>query len=465
MNTRRTKSMNTHTRRTKMNTRQTKSMNTREFVLKVLSDFDSKPGDLERLTDRALSNIRIEYRDRRFVFELVYGVIRNRIFLDYVINKFIVGEHKLDTVRRILQIGSYQIIFLDRVPDHAAVNESVNLAKMDRATEAASGLVNAVLRNVIKNKRAIALPDPKVDLCAYLSVEYSHPKWMIERWLSRYGLSNTKKILSFNNERPSIYLRRKIHDISRQQFESDVRTLCDQAAGYLNLYYRMRKALDPENLRLLHNGFCTVQAPSSGWTVALMDVRPRDSVVDLCSAPGGKSTLMAEIMGESGSVFACDKSINRLRMVSDTARKLNLVNIHPLLCDSAAAPFKVSFDKVLLDAPCSATGVLQRHPDGRFVRTACDIDKMHNIQRGLLTSAAKLTKEGGVLVYSTCSLEPEENEQQVEWFLKEHPEFTLETPPDAIPAMFIDNNNCLRITPFEHGMDGMFGARFRKTGK
>ncbi|MCL2689174.1 MAG: 16S rRNA (cytosine(967)-C(5))-methyltransferase RsmB [Chitinispirillia bacterium] len=444
-------------------------MSTRQLVLNVLADFDLKPADLDRLTERILANNRkIEHRDRRFIFELVYGVIRNRIYLDYVLNHFITGEKKLDTARRILQMGAYQILFLDRVPDHAAVNESVNLAKMDRASAGACGLVNAVLRNIIKNKQSATLPDPQKDikdLGERLSVEYSHPKWMVERWLSRYGLSNTKKILTFNNERPAIFLRRKIHDISRPVFEADVRTLCDQASGYLNLYYKMTKALDPENLRLLHNGFCSVQAPSSGWVVALMDVKKGERAVDLCSAPGGKATLMAEIMGDSGSVVACDNTKRRLNLVADAARTLNLINVYPLLCDSAAPPFSKLFDKVLLDAPCSGTGVLQRHPDGRFVRTVQDVINAGELQRKLLASAAKIVKKGGTLVYSTCSLEPEENEKQVEWFLKEHPEFTLEPPPDSVPAMFVDNNNCLRITPFEHGMDGMFGARFKQKGR
>ncbi|MDR2728832.1 MAG: 16S rRNA (cytosine(967)-C(5))-methyltransferase RsmB [Chitinispirillales bacterium] len=438
-------------------------MNTRQIVLKVLTDFDLRPTDLERLTDRVLSNRKIEHRDRRFVFELVYGVIRNRIYIDYVLNRFVTGEHKLDTVRRILQMGAYQILFLDRVPDHAAVNEAVNLAKTDRTTAGAAGLINAVLRNVIKNRRNIALPDPKKALDERLSVEYSHPKWMVERWLSRYGLSNTKKILSFNNERPSVFLRRRIHDISRAQFEADVRTLCDQATGYLNLYYKMKKALDPENLRLLQNGFCSVQAPSSGWAVALMDLRKGERVADLCSAPGGKATLMAEIIGGSGAVAACDNTIKRLRLAAEAARTLNLVNIYPLLCDSSAPPFSIAFDKVLLDAPCSGTGVLQRHPDARFVRTVNDIINAAELQRKLLSSAAKIVKKGGTLVYSTCSLEPEENEKQVEWFLKENTGFTLEAPPDSVPAMFVDNRNCLRVTPFEHGMDGMFGAKFKKT--
>lgn len=434
-------------------------MNTRQLVLTILADFDKSPGDLERLIDKTLNHKRMEHRDRRFVFELVYGIVRNRTYLDFCINQFLSGDQRLDTLRRILQIGVYQIMFMDRVPDHAAVNESVNIAKHNKKTAGASGVVNAVLRNIIKNKRNISLPDPQKDLHERLSVEFSHPRWMIERWLSHYGLAKTKKLLAFNNERPPIFLRRKMRDISRQQFETDVRTICEQAGGYLNLYYKMKKPLDPENIRLLRHGYCTVQAPSSGWVVALVDVQKGEHIVDMCSAPGGKTSLMAEIAGEQGTVVACDISMPRLKKMVNTAHLMNLDNIYPIVCDGVFPPFAGRFDKVLLDAPCSGTGVLHRHPDGRWIRTPEGIARMQQVQRKLLGSAADLIGPGGILVYSTCSLEPEENEQQIEWFLNKNPQFRLDHSPDVIPNKFIDNSGFLRITPFEHNMDGMFGAR------
>jgi len=440
------------------------SVGTRQLVQRILADFDGNPGDPERIADRILARRYIEHRDRRFVFELVYGVLRNRIYLDYVIDTFISDEREpmSDALRRILEIGAYQILFLDRVPDHAAVNETVNLAKRDPSTAPGAGFINAVLRKVISNKFDIKLPDSQTDLSGRLSIEFSHPKWMVERWLARYGLGDTKKILAFNNERPAVYLRRKMRDISRPQFEFDMRTLCEAGSGYLNLYYKMKKPLEPENLRILQDGFCSVQAPSSGWVVAMLGLRDGERALDMCSAPGGKTTLMAELVGDSGSVVACDKGRWKMKTVAEAVAAQGIGNILPLVCDSVEPPFFGTFDKVLLDAPCSGSGVLQRHPDGRFVRTAEDIDSRVLLQRGLLDSAAKLVGDGGILVYSTCSLEPEENEHQVERFLNAHPEFKLDHPPDVIPAMYIDDADCLRITPYKHGMDGMFGARFKK---
>jgi 16S rRNA (cytosine967-C5)-methyltransferase len=393
-------------------------------------------------------------------------VIRNRIYLDYVIDNFIANDRELkhDNLRRILQMGAYQILFLDRVPDHAAVNESVDLAKKNKTTAHGAGLINAILRNVIKNKFTIALPDSQIDLPLRLSVEFSHPKWMVERWLERYGLSKTKKIMEFNNERPSIHLRRsRTSNMSRQQFEVDVRTLCEPGGGYLNLYYKMKKNLDPENLRLLQSGLCTVQAPSSGWVVALLGLSNGERVIDLCCAPGGKTTLIAELIGENGLAVACDRSPWKMEKVAETINRQGFKNVYPVVCDSVRLPITRRFDKVLLDAPCSGSGVLQRHPDGRFIRTIDDVMAMQELQRHLLNSAARLVDTGGIIVYSTCSLEPEENEHQVEWFLGKYPDFKLDEPPDVIPAMFMDNNNCLRITPFDHKMDGMFAARFKKT--
>jgi len=411
-----------------------------------------------------LSRRRIDDRDRRFVFELVYGVLRNRIYLDYVINTFLSGEREpmSDALKRILEIGAYQILFLDRVPDHAAVNEAVNLAKRDPNTALGAGFINAVLRNVIKNKFNIVLPDSQTDLSGRLSVEFSHPKWMVERWLARYGLGDTKKILAFNNERPAVYLRRKMRDISRRQFEFDMRTLCETGGGYLNLYYKMTKPLEPEDLRILRNGYCSVQAPSCGWVVAMLGLRDGERALDMCSAPGGKATLMAELVGDTGFVAAADVGRWKMKMVMEAITAQGFDNIYPVVCDGVTPPFAGTFDKVLLDAPCSGSGVLQRHPDGRVVRTPEDVEKCALLQRELLDSAAKLVKEGGALVYSTCSLEPEENEYQVKRFLDDHPEFKSDRPPEVIPAMYIDDNDCLRITPYKHNMDGMFAARFKK---
>lgn len=441
-----------------------KPLNPRQVILDVLSTFDSKPSDPENLIDTALRAKNIDHRDRRFIFEIVYGVIRRRMTLDYIIDKYISDEpiRKEDQLYRVLRMGIYQLSFMDRVPDHAAVNETVKLVKQDPKIGRFTSLANAVMRNFINANKAITLPDSQSNLAYRLSIEYSHPEFFVKRWIKNYGLAKTKQLLSFNNVKPAIFLRRKLRDFSRQQFESDMRTLCEPSSGYMNLYYKLKKSLLPENIRLIQDGLCTVQAPSSGWVVAMMNINKGEKLLDMCSAPGGKTSLMSELTDGEGAVCAGDVKFNRLLKVVEAKQQMQLDNVFPLLADGNYLPFNGYFDKVLLDAPCTGTGVFNHHPEARWIRTEEDIAKMSGIQQQLLQSASKVVHSGGTIVYSTCSLEPEENENQIKNFLSENPSFVLDAPPPVIPGTYIDNDGFLRITPFEHSMDGIFAARLRK---
>lgn len=439
-------------------------MNARKLILQILSAYDRQPGSFERTVDGMLRGAHLDRRDKGFVFEIVCGIMRRRLTLDYMIDRLLAAAQlrKNGALRRILQIGLYQLVYLDRVPDHAAVNESVNLAKNEPETKKLAGVVNAVLRRVIADHRVVALPGADTDLVERLSIEYSHPGWMVERWLRNFGLTKTKQLLAFNNGKPDTYLRRKIRDIPRLQFESEIRSLCDPAAGYLNLYYRFKKNIVPENIKVFRQGMCTVQAPSSGWVVALMGAEKGEKVLDICSSPGGKTSLLSELVGDSGSVCASDGKWLRIKMCVETVRRMHCRNVYMLVNDGRFPPFSGVFDKVLLDAPCSATGVLHRHPDARWTRIPEDIAELAVVQGSLLESAARCVGPGGTVVYSTCSIEPEENEDQVAFFLKNHPEFIHSGCPEGIPQMYINAAGFLSITPFSHGIDGMFGARLKR---
>jgi 16S rRNA (cytosine967-C5)-methyltransferase len=439
-------------------------MNARSIALRILQAWDKKPGLLDLAIERELSQSTLDHRDRRFVFELVNGVVRRRLTLDHVLGQFVQDAEVLDNeyVMRILEMGAYQILYMDRVPDHASVNETVELTRLAKRTMHSAGLVNATLRTIIKDRKRIRLPDPQKDLGRRLSIEFSHPEWMVRRWLANLGLARTKLLLSFNNQKPEIFLRRKLRGLSRQQFETESQEFCDSAGGYNNLYYRLKKQVLPEVLSLFKEGECTVQAPSSGWIVALLDVAQGERVADLCSAPGGKTALAAELTGNNGAVIACEIRKNRMRAAIETVRRLRLANVLPCMCDGAALPFKGMFAKVLLDAPCSGTGVLHRHPEGRWIKSGADIPRLAILQKKLIDTAAGIVKKEGVLVYSTCSLEPEENESVVEGFLKGHPDFALDKPPAGIPETYIDGSGFVKITPYEHNLDGMFGARLRR---
>ena len=440
-------------------------INTRLLVLRILSAFDRQPENFERSVDSVLSRAPLDDRDKRFVFEIAYGVVRRRLTLDYIIDRLLTSGslRKKTVLRRILQIGLYQLLYLDRVPDHAAVNESVKLAKTESETRELSGVVNGVLRKVVADRRAaLKLPGPETPLAERLSVEYSHPSWMVERWLRNFGLAPVKQLLAFNNEKPQTYLRRRLRELSRQQFESENHSVCEPVGGYLNLYYRLKKTITPENVRAVRQGLCTVQAPSSGWAVALMEAEKGDKILDICASPGGKMSMLAELIGESGSLCACDDKRHRVIMCVETVRRMRLGNVHVFAADGRFPPIDGVFDKVLLDAPCSATGVLHRHPDARWVRKPGDIESLTALQAALLESAAVLVRQGGTLVYSTCSIEPEENISQIGTFINRHPEFVHSGCPESIPQSFVDAGGFLSITPFAHGMDGMFGARLKK---
>ncbi len=442
-------------------------MNARQHILNILEDYDKRNISLEQVVEKAFSSLTADHRDKRFIFEIVYGVVRNRIALDFVLHKFLDDAKFRNSkhLMRILRIGMYQIVYLDRVPDHAAVNESVSLAKNDTRTRPFSGVTNAVLRKIIKQKRRLPKPDKNDSLISRLSVTYSHPTWLIQRWLDRFGLTKTKKLLNFNNSRPEFFLRRKIKGLSRQQFESDVQSICDvPGSGYKNLYYRIKKTSFPEDIRMLQHGYCTVQAESSGWVVSLLDIKNGDKLLDICSAPGGKMSLMSELSGESGAVCACELKQQRIKKVKETVIRMNLGNVFYLLADGTAPPFNGNFDKVLIDAPCSGTGVMHRHPDARWNRKEKDIERIVTVQKNLLNGVAPYIVPKGILVYATCSLEKEENHSQIEEFLKDHPEFVLEElfGLGLVKDTYIDNKGFLSITPFEHKMDGMFAARMRK---
>lgn len=445
-------------------TREYKKANSRQLILRIFIELDKNRGNLDHIIDNVLRGSHVDHRDRRFIFEIVYGILRHKSTLDYTIDTYLSqsNNQKDENLYRILRIGIYQLLYMSKVPDHAAVNETVMLAKTDQKLIRYSSVINAIMRALINNKKIIPLPDPQRDLTERLSIEYSHPRWMVERWLKNFGLAKTKQIMLYNNQKPSIFLRRKLREISRQQFEADIRNICEPASGYLNLYYKLKKSLLPENIQIIQHGLCNVQSPSSGWVVALMDVKKDEHLLDLCAAPGGKAALMAELAGDNGTVCACELKWNRLLSVIETARRMNLDNIYPVICDGVYPPFNGVFDKVLLDAPCSGTGVLHRHPEARWIRKEEDLLSLAEKQKNLLESAATLVGKDGVIVYSTCSLEPEENHKQIELFLKNHPSFCLDNVPDVIPERFIDNKGYLVITPFEHGMDAMFGARLRR---
>jgi 16S rRNA (cytosine967-C5)-methyltransferase len=281
-----------------------------------------------------------------------------------------------------------------------------------------------------------------------------------------FGGRKTENLLKFNNERPITYLRRNASAVSKGAFEADIAHVSPrspQATGFKDLYYELKPQVLPTDIMSFGAGMCSVQAPSSGWVVALLNPEKSDIILDVSAAPGGKTTLIADLLDDKGAVVACDSRYKRAELIVDNIKRTRTIDkIYTVVSDGTMPPFTRKFDKVLLDAPCTGTGVIQRHPDSRWMRKPSDITNAVKLQRELLLKSASLVEVGGVLVYSTCSLEAEENWEQVEWFLENNPKFQLDNAKEFVDDKYVDINGCLSITPYDNKMDGMFGARLKR---
>lgn len=435
---------------------------TRERAVQQLNQIEQHGATIADVSELATS---ADAREHRQILEYVAGVTRWRRWLDFILSQYYKGElEKMEhTLRQILRVGLYDILFL-HTPEHAALNEAVNVAKkMVRA--GAGGLVNGILRNVLRNRDS--LPEPvEDDLAEQLAVRYSHPTWMVEGWLARYGEADTRALLIWNNERPAYTLR--------------VNTLRTDAAAVMARCEALGvkaepSPLVPEGIRVdglqalirdgvLSEGLCSVQDESAMLVVRLMDPQPGDTVIDLCAAPGGKTYYAAALMGDRGRVIAADAQPERLRRLRTGMQPLGLSIVEPREMDAAAPDRDLARlgDRVLLDAPCTGLGVLAKRADLRWKRTPEELLRVTDLQAELLHAAASLVKPGGVLVYSTCTIEPEENEYQITRFLKRHPDFTLESAAGFVPATVVSSQGYLASLPQQHGIDGAFGARMRR---
>lgn len=401
----------------------------------------------------------LDARDRRWTRELVYGMLRMRGRLDALLAERVRGGlGRLDAdLLDLLRLGAYQLLAMGSVPAYAAIAQTVELAK-ERSGEGAAKLANAVLRRLDRERDALALPTA-VDAVDALATEFSHPRWLVARWMERWGEADTRRLLAANNTEAPI-VARPVH-VVREQLEAalesaGVRALEAPLVSDSMVLAGPIPALT--ELGAFKRGLFHIQDPASTLVARYAAIPAGAMVADLCAAPGGKSVELART---AATVFASDASLNRLRRVIENVKRLELDNVHPYVAD-ARTPALRTVDVVLLDAPCTGTGTMRRHPDARWRLKPSDLAVMTALQAMLLASAASLVRPGGLLVYSTCSLEPEENDAQVERFLVEHPSWLLDPPePGTVPAQVLDDG-LLRVLPQRHGTDGAFAARLRR---
>jgi len=398
-------------------------------------------------------------RDRRFIRELVIGAERHRLRLDQIVRTcYNKPFESLDPlVLNILRLGLYQMIFMDSVPDWAAVNESVNLAASHRGRGAA-GLVNAILRRFTREGE----PKPSKDPAERLSVETSHPRWLVDRWIAVYGYDNAAHICRAGIEKHPVFIRARkgkttTDELGARLAEEGFESV---AVPHMEGYLSVLEGTGIFDSKSFNGGLFTVQDPSAGLAGELLAPEPEERILDLCAAPGGKATQCAEMMGDCGCVTAVDLNKGRLGLVDEAAKRLGVTSIRCMKADASEfGDDGEAFDRVLLDAPCTGTAVLAKRPDMKWRLGENDIVRLAGLQRRLLENAARLTAPGGVLVYSTCSLEPEENDDNTEWFLDAHPEFK---PVREDRFAEYSRGNGYLILPHLMGGTGAFAVKMKR---
>ncbi len=425
---------------------------------------DLRTGELLDLAfDRR--TMRLDARDRRWVRELVYGMLRRRGRLDAQLDARVRGGIvRLDAdLLDLLRLGAAQLLHMSSVPAYAAIAQTVELAKR-RHGIGASKLANAVLRRLDREREqplgtAVSLPTPADPIDA-LALEGSHPRWLVARWVERWGVSETRRLLEANNQEAPLVARP--YHVVREQLEAmlesaDIRV--EDAPLARDSIVLSSPVSSLTELGPFRQGLFHLQDPASTMVTQYACPPTGAVVADLCAAPGGKSI---ELSRTASRVFASDLSLSRLSRVIENTQRLEIDTIHAYVAD-ARFPAISNVDLALVDAPCTGTGTFRRHPDARWRLKISDVAVMSSVQRTILKAAADVVRPGGLLVYSTCSLEPEENDEQVERFLSERPDWRLDPPPDgAVPATVLDNG-LLRVLPQRHGTDGAFAARFRRS--
>lgn len=421
---------------------------------------DLRAGDLlDAAFDRRTA--RLDGRDRRWARELVYGMLRRRAWIDAHLDARVRGGiARLDAdLLDLLRLGAAQLLYMESVPAYAAIAQSVELAKQ-RHGLGASKLANAVLRRLDREHESLSLPI-LTEMVSALSLAGSHPRWLVARWVERYGADQTRRLLDANNREAPLVARP--YHVVREQLEAMLETAgvhVDEAPLVRDSIVLSSPVSSLTELGAFRQGLFHIQDPASTLVAQYACIPTGAVVADVCAAPGGKSI---ELSRTAAVVLASDSSASRLQRIIENAHRLEIPSLLAYVAD-ARHPAIRPVHAVLVDAPCTGTGTFRRHPDARWRLRISDIAVMSATQRTILRAAATIVRPGGLLVYSTCSLEPEENDAQVDQFLAEHPGWALEAPPEGVvPAGVLDGGR-LRVVPQVHGTDGAFAARLRYVG-
>lgn len=459
-----------------MQHQKSKSQNTspRQLAFVALRDVH-KGAYADVALDRVLQKANLADSDRRLLTELVYGCTRRQRTLDFLIDQLSKkkSHQQPKDLRIILHLGLYQLLYQERIPASAAVNTTVQLAK-ENGFSGLAGFVNGLLRQYLRlvEKDTDTLPTSLLRLpenpVERLGILHSFPDWIIQVWIDQFGVAETEKLCIWMNQTPTIDLR-----VNPLRTDVDAVEAALQNAGVScqrlpHLPQALRLLTNPgpiQNLPGFREGWWSVQDSSAQLVSHFLDPQPTEVVIDACAAPGGKTTHIAELMRDEGKIWACDRTSSRMRKLQANMQRLNLKSIEICIGDSRdLSQFTNSADRVLLDAPCSGLGTLHSHADARWRQTPESVQELSMLQKELISHTSNFVKNGGVLVYATCTLHPAENEGVIESFLAKNPNWQIEPANlDSAFSTYSTPQGWLKVLPHQHNMDGFFVVRLRKT--
>lgn len=450
--------------------RPTKAASARDTALHVLYAIDVEHAYSDVALRQVLAQSRLDPRDRAFVTECVYGVVRWQGRLDWLLRH--ACKRPLETlspwIRAALRLGTYQCLWMDRVPPWAAVHETVTQARR-YGHQGTAGLVNGVLRSVLRQHHRYVLPDATTQPARHLAVAFSFPEWMVERWLQRYGWGRTKALCLANNRVAGVTLRTNTlrttpGALAERLRQEGLRRV--ELSGLTPEGLRVQGTTQLDSLPSYHAGLFQVQDVGAMLVAPLCRVRPGLRVLDACAAPGGKTAHLAQLMRDTGWILASDVQVGRLRLLQSNLGRLGLTSVDLMAADaSQPLPVGGGFDRILIDAPCSGLGVIRRHPDIKWRKSPADVSALATRQLRLLQSQYRLLAPDGILVYSVCSHEPEETHEVVARFLATHPELRLDAVEAELPVQPqapSPTPGTLELTPEQWQTEGVFVARFRR---
>ena len=443
-------------------------MDAREAVLLTLNACHRQGGWSDGVLKKQLAAAKLDSRDAALATQLCFGVLQNQLLLDFYLSQFsnIALSRMEGKVLQALRLGAYQMLFLDRIPHSAAVNCSVEMTKRLCKNPRAAGMVNGILRSVERNLDHLPAI-PNTDPVSYLSILYSHPEWLVKEFCMTLGTEEGAKLLAADNHQPPMTvmvntLRGTAEQVAQRLTEQRVEVT---PHPWLADCLILSKTGDLEGLEAFREGLFYVQDPASRLAVEAAEVRPGMRVLDCCAAPGGKSFAAGIVMKNEGELISCDIHPHKKKLLQAGADRLGLSLLHPMTADGKVfrPEWEGAFDRVLVDAPCSGLGVIRKKPDIRY-KDPEPLKGLPEVQRAILDNASRYVRPGGILLYSTCTLLPRENEEVVRWFLEGHKDFKAEsfTLPGPVGTAA---DGLVTLLPHRHGTDGFFICRMRREGR